>query len=206
MKFEWDDKCQSSFDQLKKILVEAPMLTQPTPGREYAMYSDASRISLGCVLMQGGKVVAYAPRQLKSHEQNHPTHYLELAVVVFALKIWRHYLYGEKCRIFTDHKSLKYLLTQKELNLRLCLWLELFKDYDCMIDYHLGKANVVADVLSRKTIFVLSLKHSAWRFVSDGALLAQLRAMPKLRQMMIDAQKNDVKSINGTISQKWKQD
>ena len=95
------------------------MLIQPTSGRDYTVYSDALRIGLGCVLMQNGKVVAYASRQLKLHEQNYPTHDLELAAVVFALKIWRHYLYGEKCRIFTDYKSLKYLLTQKDLNLRL---------------------------------------------------------------------------------------
>ena len=88
VKFEWDDKCQSIFEQLKKILVEAPVLTQPTPVREYAMYSNASRICLGCVLMQDGKVVAYALRQLKPHEQNYPTHDLKLVVVVFALKIW----------------------------------------------------------------------------------------------------------------------
>ena len=94
------------------------MLTQPTLGKEYAKYSDASRIGLGCVLMQDGKVVAYVSRQLKQHEQNYLTHDLELAAVVFALKIWRHYLYGEKCRICIDHKSLKYMLTQKELNLR----------------------------------------------------------------------------------------
>ena len=118
VKFEWDDKCQLSFEQLKKILVEAPVLTQPTLGREYAMYSDASKFGLGCVLMQDGKVVAYASRELKPHEQNYPTHDLELEAVVFSLKIWRHYLYDENCRIFTDHKSLKYLLTQKELNLR----------------------------------------------------------------------------------------
>ena len=93
------------------------------------MYSDVSGIGLGCVLMQDGKVVAYASRQLKLHEQNYPTHDLELAAVVFALKFWRHYLYGEKCRIFTNHKSLKYLLTQKELSLRQRRWLELFKDY-----------------------------------------------------------------------------
>ena len=134
VKFEWDDKCQSSFERFKEILVEAPMLIQPTLGREYTMYSDASRIGLGCVLIQDGKVVAYASRQLKLHEQNYPTHDLELAVVVFALKIWRHYLYGEKCRIFTDYKSLKYLLTQKDLNLRQRRWLELFKDYDCIIE------------------------------------------------------------------------
>ena len=172
VKFEWNDKCQSSFDQLNKILVEAPVLTQPTPGREYPMYSDASRIGLGCVLMQDGKVVAYALRQMKPYEKNYPTHDIELVMVVFTLKIWRHYLYGEKCIIFTDHKSLKYPLTQKELNLRQRQWLELFKDYDCIVDYHLGKANVVADALSRKTIFVLSLKHRIWRFTSDGALLA----------------------------------
>ena len=93
------------------MLVEAPVLTQPTPGKEYTMYSDASRNELGCVLMQDGKVVAYASRQLKPHEQNYPTDDLELAAVVFALKIWKHYLYDERCRIYTDHKSLKYLLT-----------------------------------------------------------------------------------------------
>ena len=106
--------------------------------------------------MQDGKVVAYASRKLKPYEQNYPTHDLELAVVVFALKIWRHYLYEEKCRIYTDHMSLKYLLTQKELNLRQRRWLELFKDYDYIIDYHLGKANVVADALSRKTVVAMS--------------------------------------------------
>ena len=158
--FEWSDKCQNSFEQLKEMLVEAPVLTQPTSGKEYTLYSDASGIGLGCVLMQNENVVAYASRQLKSHEQNYPTHDLELAAVVFALKIWRHYLYGEKCRIYTDHKSLKYLLTQKELNLRQRRWLELFKDYDCIIDYHPGKANVVADALSRKTMAALSFQHS----------------------------------------------
>ena len=167
-------------------------MTQPTLGREYALYSDASKIDVGCVLIQDGKVVAYASRQMKPHEQNYPTHDLELAAVAFALKIWRHYLYGEKCRIFTDHKSLKYLLTQKELNMRQRRWLELFKDYDCIIDYHLGKADVVADALSRKMIFDLSLKEYAWKVESDGALLAQLKVIPELRQMIIDAKKDDV--------------
>ena len=94
--FEWSDKCQNSFEQLKEMLVEALVLTQPTSGKEYTLYSDASGIGLGCVLMQDEKVVAYASRQLKPHEQNYPTHDLELVAVVFALKIWRHYLYGEK--------------------------------------------------------------------------------------------------------------
>ena len=99
------------------------------------------------------------------------------------------------------------MLTQKELNLRQHRWLELFKDYDCIIDYHPGKANVVADTLSRNTIYVLSLKHSTWRIASDGALLAQLKAMPDLKHMMIDAQKKDVKlQKKGTISRKWRQD
>ena len=111
IKFEWTDKCQNSFEQLKGMLVEAPILTQLTLGKEYTLYSDASGIGLGCVLMQDGKVVAYASRQLKPHEHNYPTHDLDLAAVVFALKIWLYYLYGEKCRIYTDHKSLKYFLT-----------------------------------------------------------------------------------------------
>ena len=111
IKFEWTNKCQNSFEQLKGRLVKAPVLTQPTSGKEYTLYSDASSIGLGCVLMQDGKVMAYASKKLKPHEQNYPTYDLELAAIVFALKIWRHYLYGEKCRIYTDHKSLKYLLT-----------------------------------------------------------------------------------------------
>ena len=102
--------------------------------------------------MQEGKVVSYTSRQLKPHEKNYPRHNLELAAIVFLLKIWRHYLYGEKCFIYTDHKSLKYLPSQRELNLRQRRWMELIKDYDCVIDYQPGKANVVADALSRKTV------------------------------------------------------
>ena len=106
---------------------------------------------------------------------------------MFALKIWRHHLYGEKCRIYTDHKSLKYLLTQKELNLRQRRWLELFKDYDCIVDYHLRKANVVADALSRKAMTALLIQHSIWIIVSDGAIVAQLKVQLVLKQMIIDA-------------------
>ena len=151
MKFEWSEKCQSSFEKLKAFLTEAPVLTQPTYGKEYVIFSDASLNRLGCVLMQEGKVVAYASRQLKPHEKNYPMHDLELAAIIFALKIWRHYLYREKCFVYTDHKSLKYLPSQRELNLRQRRWMELIKDYDCVIDYHPGKANVVADALSRKS-------------------------------------------------------
>jgi hypothetical protein len=116
----------------------------------FDVYCDASHLGLGCVLMQEGEVIAYASRQLRKHEKNYPTNDLELAAVLHALKIWRHYMIENKCKIFTDHKSLKYIFTQKELNLRQRRWLELIKDYDLEIQYHPGKANVVADALSRK--------------------------------------------------------
>ncbi|GKF35407.1 putative reverse transcriptase domain-containing protein, partial [Tanacetum coccineum] len=116
----------------------------------FVVYYDASHQGLGAVLMQREKVIPYASRQLKPHEENYTTHDLELGEVVFALKIWRHYLYGTKCTVFTDHKSLQHILDQKELNMRQCRWLELLADYDCEIRYHPGKANVVANTLSRK--------------------------------------------------------
>ena len=131
-------------------MVSAPILTVPEGNEGYMVYSDASRQGVGCVLMQNEKVVAYASRQLKPHELNYPTHDLELAAVIFALKIWRHYLYGARCEVYANHKSLKYIFTQKELNVRQRRWLELLKDYTLEIKYHLGKANVVADALSRK--------------------------------------------------------
>ena len=137
--------------ELKQRLVSAPILAIPTGCRGLVVYSDGSKYSLGYVLMQNGRVIVYTSHQLKDYEKNYSTHDLELAAVVFALKIWRHYLYGEKCEIYTDHKSLKYFFTQKELNMRQRRWLELVKDYDCEINYHPGKANVVADALSRKS-------------------------------------------------------
>ena len=109
--------------------------------------------------MQNGRIIAYASRQLRKHEENYPTHDLELATVIFALKIWRHYLYGEKCQIYTDHKSLQYIQQQKELNMRQRRWIELLNDYDYQILYHPRKANVVADALSRKSME--SLAHVA---------------------------------------------
>ena len=148
-KFEWNDNCEKSFQELKQRLVSAPVLVLPYDKGELVIYSDVSHKGLGFVLMHHGNVISYASRQLKPHEQKYPTH-LELAAIVFALKIWRHYLYGEKCEIYTDRKSLKYIFTQKELNMRQRRWLELIKDYDCTINYHPGKANVVADALSRK--------------------------------------------------------
>ncbi|CAL2255737.1 unnamed protein product [Prunus armeniaca] len=136
--FEWTEECEQSFQELKKRLTTAPVLALPDNSGDFVIYSDAFLQGLGCVLMQHDRVIAYASRQLKKHEQNYPVHDLELAAVVFALKIWRHYLYGETCQIFTDHKSLKYFFTQKELNMRQRRWLELIKDYDCTIEYHPG--------------------------------------------------------------------
>jgi hypothetical protein len=148
VKFEWFEECEQSFQKLKRQLVTTPILTIPDGSVGLTIYSDASKKGLGCVLMQYGRVVAYASRQLKPYEQNYPTYDMELAAVVFALKIWRHYLYGVQCEIFIDHRSLKYIFTQKELNMRHRRWLELIKDYDLTINYHYGKANVVVDALS----------------------------------------------------------
>jgi hypothetical protein len=150
-KFNWTESCEKSFQELKRRLTTAPVLTLPDIQQDFVVYCDASRQGLGCVLMQDGKVVAYASRQLKPHEKNYPTHDLEFAAVVHALKIWRHYLIGNKCEIYTNHKSLKYIFTQPDLNLRQRRWLELVKDYNIEIHYHPGKANVVADALSRKS-------------------------------------------------------
>ena len=146
--FVWDSQCEESFTKLKKRLTSSPILTLPNPGEHFVVYCDACLMGLGGVLMQNSKVVAYASRQLRTHEKNYPTHDLELAAVVFVLKIWRHYLYGSRFEVFSDHKSLKYLFDQKELNMRQRRWLELLKDYDFSLNYHPGKANMVVDALS----------------------------------------------------------
>ena len=148
--FKWGDNQDAAFQTLKKALCSAPILSLPEGTEDFVVYCDASNQGLGCVLMQRGKVIAYASRQLKTHEVNYTTHDLELGAVVFALKIWRHYLYGTECTVFTDHKSLQHILNQKELNMRQRRWMELLSDYECEIRYHPGKANVVADALSRK--------------------------------------------------------
>jgi ribonuclease HI len=165
--FEWTVECQASFEELKKHLTSAPVLVLPDLTKKFDIYCDASRRGLGCVLMQEGHVVCYASQQLRKHEENCPTHDLELAAVVHALKIWRHYLIGNCCEIYNDHKSLKYIFTQNNLNLRQCLWLELIKDYDLGINYHPGKANVVADALSHKKYcnasFARRMQPELWR-------------------------------------------
>ncbi|BBG93431.1 transposable element gene, partial [Prunus dulcis] len=170
VKFEWSDECEKSFNELKTRLTTAPVLALPDDSGNFVIYSDASQQGLGCVLMQHGRVIAYASRQLKKHELNYP--------------IWRHYLYGATCQIFTDHKSLKYLFTQKELNLRQRRWLELIKDYDCTIEHHPGRANVVADALSRKS-------SGSVAYLREGALLATLQVRPVLVERIIAAQAED---------------
>ncbi|CAA0822189.1 Uncharacterized mitochondrial protein AtMg00860, partial [Striga hermonthica] len=207
VRFDWSPQCEESFQELKRRLTTAPVLSIPDPTLEFTIYSDASKMVLGCVLMQQGKVVAYASRQLKPHEQNYPTHDLELAAVVHALKIWRHYLYGGKCEIFTDHKNVKYIFTQKELNMRQRRWLELVKDYDCTISYHPGKANVVADALSRRSYGQLSCLFTKQNVLlreferlqleavestsAAGGVLASLVVGPTLRERIVAEQSND---------------
>ncbi|GJV75762.1 putative reverse transcriptase domain-containing protein [Tanacetum coccineum] len=148
---------------------------------EWGADEDEHPKGYGAVLMQRDKVIAYASRQLKTHEENYTTHDLELGAVVFALRLWRHYLYGTKCVVYTDHKSLQYILDQKELNMRQRRWIELLSDYDCEIRYHPGKANVVADALSRKVrekpLRVRSLVMSTYTDLSERILKAQLEAV-----------------------------
>ncbi|WVZ89976.1 hypothetical protein U9M48_036321 [Paspalum notatum var. saurae] len=170
--------------------------------KPFDVYCDASGNGLGCVLMQEGRVVAYASCQLRKHEANYPTHDLELAVVVHALKIWRHYLLGNTCHIYTDHKRLKYILTQPELNMRQRRWLELIKDYDLEIHYHPGKANVVADALSRRahcnviearpTVRVLCCEINEIELPTEQlAELYNLIIEPTINEQIITAQKQD---------------
>ncbi|GJX54599.1 putative reverse transcriptase domain-containing protein [Tanacetum coccineum] len=150
VKFDWGEKEEAAFQLIKQKLCNAPILALPKGSENFIVYCDESHKGLGAVLMQNEKVIAYASQQLKIHEKNYTTHDMELGVVVFALKIWRHYLYGTRCIVFTDHKSLQHILDQKEVNMRQRRWLELLSDYDCDIRYHPGKANVVDDALSRK--------------------------------------------------------
>src|SRR5437868_8893904 len=174
----------------------------PDVQKEFSVYCDASGQGIGCVLMQEGHVVAYASRQLRRHEKHYPTHDLELAAVVHALKIWRHYLIGNKCEVFTDHKSLKYIFTQPDLNLSQRRWLELIKEYNLDIQYHPGKANVVADALSRKAHFY-SLNTYTWKpelkeeierlnlqVVAQGCISTMI-IQPTLEEQIKEAQKDD---------------
>ncbi|GKC23204.1 retrotransposon protein, putative, ty3-gypsy subclass, partial [Tanacetum coccineum] len=184
--FDWGEEQELAFQTLKDKLCNAPVLALPYGPKEFVVYCDASGIGLGCVLMQRGKVIAYTSRQLKIHEKNYTTHDLELGAVVFALKIWRHYLNGTKSVIYTDHKSLQHIFSQKELNMRQRRWIELFSDYDCEIHYHPGKANVVADALSRK-------KRVKPKRVRDMNMILQ----SSIKDMILAAQKEAVDEFAG---------
>jgi hypothetical protein len=148
--FVWNAERDEAFRTLKKLLTTSPVFAQPNIAKSFDVYCDASGTRLSCVLMQEGRVIAYSSRQLCPHEKHYPTHDLELATIVHALRTWRHYLLRNVAHIFTDHKSLKYFFTQPDLNMWQRRWLELIKDYDLEIHYHPGKANVFADALSRK--------------------------------------------------------
>ncbi|CAJ2628780.1 unnamed protein product [Trifolium pratense] len=202
--FVWNEECERSFRRLKEMLTQAPVLTIPDPTKSYVVFCDASAKGLGCVLMQDDRVVAYASRQLKTHEENYPTHDLELAAIIFALKIWRHHLYGVHFDLFSDHKSLKYLFDQKELNMRQRRWMEYLKDFDFELKYHPGKANVVADALSRKALHASELMMHKCRLIESfrnlnlnvmdvegGLLMNKYEMSCDLRSMIVQAQISD---------------
>ncbi|GJY75593.1 putative reverse transcriptase domain-containing protein [Tanacetum coccineum] len=184
-KYEWGKEEEEAFQILKQKLCSAPILALPKGMKDFVIYYDASLKGFGAVLMQREKVIAYASRQLKVHEENYTTHDLELGAVVFAFSLWRHYLYGTKCVIFTDHKSLQYILNQKELNMRQHRWIDLLSDYDCEIRYHPGKANVVADALSQKE-----------RIMPLRVRALVMTVHNNLHKQIIDAQKEAMKKKN----------
>ena len=207
--FEWDELCEKAFQELKRRLTSAPILKVPKQGQRYTVYCDASRDGLGCVLMQSGRVVAYGSRQLKNHDRNYPTRDLELAAIVFALKILRHYLYGKQFEVFSDHKSLRYIFTQRDLNMRQRRWMEYMEDYNFTLHYHPGKANVMADALSQKSREVLASAASReWQMLetvgqfrlqySDQAqgVLRSLVATPSLLSRVIESQEQDAEILS----------
>ncbi|GJU98821.1 putative reverse transcriptase domain-containing protein [Tanacetum coccineum] len=201
-KYMWGTEQEETFQSLKNNLCDAPILTLPDGVKDFVVYYDASNQELGYVLMQRGKVIAYASRQLKIHEKNYTMHDLELGAVVFALKTWRHYLYGTKNVIYTDHKSLQHIFDQKELNMRQRRWIELFSDYKCEIRYHPGKANIVADALSRKE----RLKP---RCVRAMAMTIQTRMREKIQAAQSEALKQEnilAESLHGLDQQMEKKE
>ena len=173
------------------------------------MYCDASKARLGCVLMQSGRVVAYGSHQFKNHELNYPTHEMKLAAVVFALNIWRHYLYGEHFKMYSDHKSLQYILTQRDLNMRQSIWMEFLEDYNFTLHYHPGNANVVVDAFNRKSRGALaSIASLEWQMLETveqfglqyikqaQSTLGSLVATPSLLSRVIESQGQDAEIVS----------
>ena len=136
VKFKWNDPCERTFQELKMRLISTPILIVPERGQRYTVYCDTSKNGLGCVLIQSRRVVAYGSRQLKNHERNYPTYDMELVAIIFALKAWRHYVYGEKFEVFLDHGSLKYIFTPRDLNMRQRRGVKYLEEYDYTLHYH----------------------------------------------------------------------
>ncbi|MCO5603851.1 hypothetical protein L7F22_058005 [Adiantum nelumboides] len=151
MRIDWKEEHEASFSELKGYLISSPILKLPDFSKEFEVVTDASGLALGGVLTQEGRPVAYTSRKLRDHERNYPTHDLELLAVIHALKLWRHYLLSRKFQLVTDHKSLKWIFTQPNLNMRQRRWIKLLQEYDFDIKYRPGKDKVVADGLSRKS-------------------------------------------------------
>jgi hypothetical protein len=172
------------------------VLAQPDIDKPFDVYCDASSTGLGGVLMQEGRVISYSSRQLRRHEEHYLTHDLELPAVVMALRTWRHYLHGSVVHIYMDHKSLMYNFTQPDLNMRQRRWLELIKDFELEVHYHLSKANVIADALSRKAHYKYLLALHLTGGESSTQVLPNLSLFnitltPTLRDEIIATQKND---------------
>jgi hypothetical protein len=150
VRHEWKEECDSAFNKLMRLLTSAPILRVPDMEKNFTFYMDALKKGLGAMLMQDGGVIAYASRKLKKHEEIYTIHDLELAAVMLALKLWRHYLVGRKFELKMDHQSLKHLFTQRDLNARKRRWSEFMSEYNFGISYIKGKENVVADALRRR--------------------------------------------------------
>jgi hypothetical protein len=200
-KYVWSEACDEAFKHLKKLLTTSPVLAQADTTKPFDVYCDASGTDVGGVLLQEGHVISYSSRQLRRHEEHYPTHDLELAAVVVALQRWHHSLLGNVVHIYTGHKSLKYIFTQPDLNTRQRRWLELIKDYELEVHYHLGKATVIADVLSRKAhcnyvpvvclrAEIIATQKSSTRVLPNLSLF-NITLTPTLRAEIIAAQKDD---------------
>jgi hypothetical protein len=195
-RYIWSEAYDEAFKHLKKLLTTSPVLAQPDTTKSFDVYCSASRTSLGGVLMQEGCVISYSSRQLRHHEEHYPSHDLELAAVVIVLQTWCHYLLGNVVHVYTDHKILKYIFTQTDLNMRQRRWLELIKDYELEVHYHPGNANIIADALSCKAHcnYLPAVRLTGEEYntrVLPNLSLFNITLTPTLRTEIIAAQKDD---------------
>jgi hypothetical protein len=195
-KYVWSKDCDKAFQTLRKLLTTSLMLAQPNITKSFNIYCDASGTSLGCVLKQEGWVISYSSPKFRCHEEHYPTHDLELVAMVMALRTWWHYLLGNVVHIYTDHKSLKYIFTQLDLNMRQRWWLKLIKEYELEVHYHPGKVNEVVDTLSRKihcnylpAVHLTGEESSTW--VLPYLSLFNITLTPTLKSEINASQKND---------------